>query len=84
MPFGSLSGAVYGLLTEYTLAARVGFGAAFGAALFLVADEIAVPALGLSRKPTDYPLSFHLYGLASHLVYGVSTEAMRKGIRLAA
>ena len=51
-----------------------------------LADEIAVPALGLSRKPTEYPLSSRSawIGLASHLVYGVSTEAVRKGIRLAA
>ena len=79
--FGALSGGVYGLLSEYLPAARLGFGTAFGAALFLIADELSVPALGLSRSPDEYPLSSHLYGLASHLVYGVSTEAVRDGIR---
>ncbi len=79
--FGAFSGSAYGLLSEYLPAARLGFGAAFGAALFLIADELSVPALGLSRSPDKYPLSSHLYGLASHLVYGVSTEAVRDGIR---
>jgi putative membrane protein len=79
--FGTFSGAIYGLLSEYLPTARLGFGTAFGTALFLIADELSVPALGLSKRPDEYPLSSHLYGLASHFVYGVSTEAIRSGIR---
>lgn len=79
--FGAFSGSVYGLLAEYLPAARLGFGTAFGATLFLIADELSVPALGLSKSPDEYPLSSHLYGLASHFVYGLSTEAVRNGIR---
>jgi hypothetical protein len=79
--FGTFSGAVYGLLSEYVPAARLGFGTAFGALLFVAADELTVPALGLSPKPTETPLSSHVYGIASHLVYGANTEAVRKGIR---
>lgn len=79
--FGTLSGGVYGLLAEYIPAARLGFGSLFGAVLFLLADEIAVPASGLSAEPTESPLSSHLYGLASHFVYGISTEGVRNGIR---
>jgi uncharacterized membrane protein YagU involved in acid resistance len=82
--FGAFSGAIYGLLSEYLPAVRLGFGTAFGTALFLLADETAVPALGLSESPRKYPLWSHLYGLASHVVYGVSTEAVRNGIRRAA
>jgi uncharacterized membrane protein YagU involved in acid resistance len=82
--FGTVSGAMYGLLGEYLPLARVGFGTAFGAVLFLLADELAVPALGLSGKATEAPLSSHLYGLSSHLVYGASAEAVRSGISLAA
>ena len=40
--------------------------------------EAVVPALGLSKPPTEYPLSNHLYSLASHFVYGASTEATRR------
>jgi hypothetical protein len=82
--FGSLMGGCYGLLSEYFPQARSGFGTIFGTALFLVADEIAVPALGLSGNPLESPLSSHVYALSSHLVYGLSTEAVRRGIRAAA
>jgi putative membrane protein len=82
--FGTFSGAVYGLLSEYLPTARLGFGTVFGTALFLIADELSVPALGLSKPPDKYPVSSHLYGLTSHLVYGLSTEAVRSGIRLVA
>lgn len=82
--FGSLMGGCYGLLSEYFPQARSGFGTIFGTALFLVADEIAVPVLGLSGNPLESPLSSHFYALSSHLVYGLSTEAVRRGIRAAA
>lgn len=82
--FGTFAGAVYGLVGEYLPPARVGFGTAFGATLFLLADELAVPALGLSGSATEAPLSSHLYGLFSHLVYGASAEGIRRGIVKAA
>lgn len=82
--FGTFAGAVYGLVGEYLPLARVGFGTAFGAALFLLADELAVPALGLSGSATKAPLSSHFYGLSSHLVYGASAEGIRRGIAKAA
>jgi putative membrane protein len=82
--FGTLQGAMYGAVTELA-GVSGGFlpSMIFGAALFTVADEIAMPALGLSGKPTEYPASTHLYGLASHLVYGLSTEIARRGLRAA-
>ena len=82
--FGTIAGAVYGLVGEYLPLARVGFGTVFGAALFVLADELAVPALGLSGSATEAPLSSHLYGLSSHLVYGASAEGIRRGIAKAA
>jgi putative membrane protein len=80
--FGALQGGVYGSVIE-SAGVSGGFlpGLIFGASLFAVADEIAVPALGFSGKPTESPLSSHLYGLASHLVYGISTEMVRRGVR---
>lgn len=76
--FGAAIGGAYGVLSEYVPAVRAGFGTAFGAALFLGADEFAVPALGLSGPPDEAPLSSHLYGLSAHLVYGAGTEAVRR------
>ncbi len=82
--FGTLQGPLYGGVIELKGTAG-GFvpSLAFGAALFVVADEIAVPALGRSGKPSESPLSSHLYGLAAHLVYAFSTEIARRGLRAA-
>lgn len=79
--FGALMGAVYGGLVELHPGFSAGRGAAFGAALFLMADEVAVPALGLSEPPTQQPLGTHAYGLASHLIYGGVAELVRGLVR---
>jgi len=55
----------------------------FGAAVWAIADEGIVPAAGLSKSPTEYPLSIHAYALASHLVYGLTTELVRRTVRKA-
>jgi uncharacterized membrane protein YagU involved in acid resistance len=79
--FGSLNGALYGALAEVSSAVRGGAGALFGAGLWLAADELAVPAFGLSKGPGEYPVSTHAQALASHVVYGLTTEGVRCGIR---
>lgn len=78
---GVSAGAVYGALAEVLPEATAGFGLPFGAAVWAVADEGIVPALGLSKSPTAYPLSIHAYAFASHLVYGLTTEAVRRTLR---
>jgi hypothetical protein len=79
--FGSLVGAVYGAATEVLPVSRKWFGLPYGAALFVAADEIAVPAFGLSKAPREVPMSMHVYGLMSHLIYGVSLEIVRRCVR---
>lgn len=76
--FGSSAGLVYGLLAEARPEVTAGLGLPFGAAFWLTADEGTVPALGLSKAPWAYPSSVHVYSLVSHLVYGVSAEAVRR------
>jgi putative membrane protein len=80
---GVTSGSLYGAAAELAPQVRVGAGAPFGAAVWLVADEAVVPALGLSKWPQEYPLSTHAKALASHLVYGLTTEAVRRAVRQA-
>ena len=83
--FGTGMGALYGTVME--LGPRdlrrheLWSGIGLGSVLFAGADEIAVPAAGLSGPPREAPLSSHLYGLASHLVYGLTTGAVRKAVR---
>lgn len=81
--FGTLMGTIYGILTEEFPSTKAGFGTAFATGLFLVADEGAVPALKLGGSPKDVSLSSHMEALASHLVYGLSTEFVRRGVRAA-
>jgi len=80
---GATSGAIYGVVSELMPFTTVGAGLPFGAAVWLIADDVAVPALGLSKSPTEYPLSTHAYALASHLVYGLTTELVRGAVRRA-
>jgi putative membrane protein len=82
--FGAAMGALYGMAMEApprgVRSQRIPFfGSLFGSALFLGADEMAVPALGLS-KAAESPSS-HFYGWASHAVYGLTTEFVRRQIR---
>ena len=79
--FGALMGAVYGAVAEEMPTAKIGFGTAFGAALFTGADLVAVPALNLSQSSGDEPISSLATPFAAHLVYGAATEAVRRLVR---
>lgn len=79
--FGALMGAVYGAIVEEMPAATIGFGTAFGTALFTGADVVAVPALNLSQSSGDEPVSSLATPFAAHLVYGAATEAVRRLVR---
>lgn len=79
--FGAALGAAYGLAAEWSPAVTAGAGTGFGAAAAGLFDEIAVPALRLSPPPAETPAGLHLYGVISHLVYGVALEASRRLLR---
>jgi uncharacterized membrane protein YagU involved in acid resistance len=75
---GATCGAIYGALAETWPEITCGNGLAFGAAVWLAADEAIVPILGLSKASTEYSLKTHGYSLASHLVYGLAVELTRR------
>lgn len=80
--FGTTMGGAYGAAAEKLPDVKRGNGLPFGAAVFLGADEIAVPALGLAQQSLwETPIQDHVYSLASHLVYGATTELVRRGVR---
>ncbi len=79
--FGALTGGVYGALAELTPAVTRGIGLPFGTAVWVGADEVAVPALKLSGPPTATPPAVHAKALAAHLVYGLTTETVRRLVR---
>jgi uncharacterized membrane protein YagU involved in acid resistance len=82
--FGALVGGLYGALAECSHWTSLGFGTAFGALLFASADLIGVPAFGLAPSPTEQPIAAQATPLAAHLVYGATTDLVRRAIRAAA
>jgi putative membrane protein len=79
--FGGLMGGVYGALAEVSPAARSGFGTTFGSMLFAGADLFAVSALHLGPSLNEEPMSSLATPLAAHLVYGATTELIRRLVR---
>jgi hypothetical protein len=80
---GATAGAVYGLAAEYEPDVTTLSGIPFGAAFCMVVDEGALPLLGLAKGPAAYPISTHAYALASHLVFGLTAEVVRRAVRRA-
>jgi uncharacterized membrane protein YagU involved in acid resistance len=78
---GATSGLIYGIASEIAPMTTVGLGLPFGAAVWLLADDVVVPALGLAKPATQYPLSTHAYAISSHLVYGLTTDLVRRAVR---
>jgi uncharacterized membrane protein YagU involved in acid resistance len=75
---GVALGALYGFLAERFPAASIGGGTAFGAAAWLVGDEIAVPLLGFTDTCEYRRFAGHANALAGHVVFGAATDATRK------
>jgi hypothetical protein len=76
--FGGAVGAIYGAAAARTPDVTSWGGLPFGATVWLVADEMGVPMAGLAKGPTEYPLSSHLSAFATHLVYGMTAECVRR------
>lgn len=75
---GGVLGGIYGVLAEYRPEASSGFGSAYGVVTSTLLDEVAVPAAGLGPMPDETPAVTHAYGAASHLVFGVVLEGVRR------
>ena len=78
--FGAVLGGLYGAARSIDSRVSAGFGMPFGAAVWAVADEAAVPALGLSGPPAETAPSTHLYSLLSHLLFGAVLEGTQRGV----
>jgi putative membrane protein len=78
--FGAAAGAAYGALVEYFPAASDKEGASFGMALATLTHEGALPAIGLAA-PEEQTAREHTSEIATHLVFGVVTETVRRYVR---
>lgn len=79
--FGGVMGALYGGLCETSPAVRALGGVGWGTAVWIGGDKIAVPLLGLSRGADPLPLEASAESFAAHIVFGVTVEAVRRGVR---
>jgi len=79
--FGAAVGALYGAVVERSRRDRTRSGAGLGTTLWITADEIAMPVLGLSGPTTRRPVDMHLQSFVSHLVYGAVAERVRSRVR---
>ena len=68
--FGSLWGAVYGIVRESLPGIKKPLGVAgFGTAVWLVSDNLMLPAFRLAAWPRRYPLRTHAYAWLAHVKY---------------
>ncbi|MDQ3951262.1 MAG: DUF1440 domain-containing protein [Gemmatimonadota bacterium] len=72
---GVSAGAIYGVLRPRLESSELAHGLAFGTAFWLVMDEGAVYALGLTPGPAAFPWQAHARGLAGHLTFGAVADA---------
>jgi hypothetical protein len=79
--FGAAAGAFYGALGEIAPRARTGLGMPFGTSVWVTANEIAMPLLGLTKPPSAYPLPMHATAFGSHVVFGLTAELVRRSVR---
>jgi putative membrane protein len=79
--FGALTGAAYGALAEYYPQATAKDGAGFGMALASLTHETALPAMGLSAEPGEQTTRERTSEMATHVVYGMVTETVRRVVR---
>jgi putative membrane protein len=79
--FGAAAGAAYGALAEFYPAATSRDGANFGMTLMALTHEGALPALGLSADPADQSNREKASEMATHVVFGIVAETVRKQVR---
>lgn len=73
-------GIAYGIAAEFRPRVTAGYGTAFGLGTATLLDETAVPAMGLGEAPWNAGLTSNLYSYASHLVFGSTTELVRRQV----
>jgi putative membrane protein len=76
--FGASVGGLYGGLSARTPVITLGAGLPYGAFLWAAAAETGLPLAGLAHRPDTYPVERHVASLATHLVFGVTLEGVRR------
>jgi putative membrane protein len=79
--FGAAAGAAYGALAEFYPNATGRHGASFGLTLMALTHEGALAAAGLSAQPADQTTREKSSEMATHLLFGVVSETVRRFVR---
>ena len=79
--FGAAAGAFYGVLAEFYPAVTAKEGAGFGLTLMALTHEGALPALQLEAPPEEQTPREQTSEAATHVLYGVVAERVRKMVR---
>lgn len=79
--FGATVGALYGAVSEVVPEVSLARGLPYGAAVWLGAHVIAVPAAGLGPPITSSNLSYEIVEFMAHLLYGAVLDATRRLVR---
>ena len=79
--FGTTAGAIYGATAEATDAVTTGYGIPFGMLLWAGTYATTIPALDLDKEITEKDPKYALNQFAGHLLYGLTTEVVRRGVR---
>jgi len=74
--FGAAMGGLYGCCM-HDRQNRMTRGVAFGAAVWLIADEIAMPLFRLSAPTTERSVEKHAQSFAAHIVFGTVADLVR-------
>jgi uncharacterized membrane protein YagU involved in acid resistance len=77
---GSAAGAIYGLWRARRSHSTLASGVAFGFALWLVGEEIAMPLLGINDPAQAYSIADHANSLGEHIAYGVTTAVITRAL----
>jgi uncharacterized membrane protein YagU involved in acid resistance len=70
--YGVFWGGMFGALRDRVPLVGTACGVGFGLGLWLIGDEVLMPAMGLSPPSTQFPWRNHARAAANHLAYGVT------------
>jgi hypothetical protein len=79
--FGATAGTVYSALAPRHPGLTAARGTLYGLLVWLVADELLVPAVRIADPPWRTPLRLHLYSIGAHLAYGLGLDTTRRLIQ---
>jgi putative membrane protein len=79
--FGTMIGGVYGLAAEFSPQVTAWRGGVFGLSVNRLAHEELLPRMELVEPVPEQPAQERISEWITHVVYGVSTEVVRRAVR---